>query len=83
MEVGSAAKWLIGRRGAPTSSIVNVPGVPLAEVNGIHQADLDEPWVFLGSPTQDVEDRKAAVRRRSSSAGTARPPTLPRAPRTS
>ena len=70
VEVGvSAARWLIGRSGSPYVLNVNVPGVPLTEVNGIHWADLDE-FGYFRVANADVEDRKLQFVVGSSSAGT-------------
>jgi 5'-nucleotidase len=70
VEVGvSAARWLIGRTGSPYVLNVNVPGVPLSEVNGIHWADLDE-FGYFRVANADVEYRKLQFVVGSSSAGT-------------
>lgn len=37
----SAARWILGRAAGPTVLNVNVPGLPLDRVRGIHWADLD------------------------------------------
>jgi 5'-nucleotidase len=70
VEVGvSAVRWMLGRRGSPYVLNVNVPGVPLAEINGIHWADLDD-FGYFRVANADVEDRKLQFVVGSSSAGT-------------
>jgi 5'-nucleotidase len=70
VEVGaSAAAWILGRSGGPYVLNVNVPGVPLSEVNGIHWADLDE-FGYFRVANADVEDRRLQFVVGSSSAGT-------------
>ncbi len=70
VEVGvSATRWLLGRTGSPYVLNVNVPGVPISEVNGIHWADLDD-FGYFRVANADVEDRKLQFVVGSSSAGT-------------
>lgn len=49
-----AAHWLVGRRTGPQVLNVNVPGLPLDEVVGVHWADLDE-FGYIRVATHDVE----------------------------
>ena len=70
VDVGiSAARWVLGRSGGPHVLNINVPGVQLAEVNGIHWADLDE-FGYFRVANADVEDRRLQFVVGSSSAGT-------------
>jgi len=69
VEVGvSAARWILDRSGGPHVLNINVPGVPHAEINGIHWADLDE-FGYFRVANADVEDRKLQFVVGSSSAG--------------
>jgi 5'-nucleotidase len=52
-----AAHWLLERKQAPHVLNVNVPGVPIDEVAGIHWADLDE-FGYIRVATADVEGRR-------------------------
>jgi 5'-nucleotidase len=52
-----AAHWLLGRPQGPHVLNVNVPGVPIDEVVGIHWADLDE-FGYIRVATADVEGRR-------------------------
>lgn len=70
VEVGvSAARWIIDRSRGPYVLNINVPGVPLSEVNGIHWADLDD-FGYFRVANADVEDRRLQFVVGSSSAGT-------------
>jgi 5'-nucleotidase len=70
VEVGfSAARWIIDRSRGPYVLNINVPGVPLAEINGIHWADLDD-FGYFRVANADVEDRRLQFVVGSSSAGT-------------
>jgi len=52
-----AARWMLKRTKGPGVLNVNVPGVPLDEVVGVHWADLDE-FGYIRVATADVEDRR-------------------------
>jgi 5'-nucleotidase len=52
-----AARWLLERKRGPYVLNVNVPGVPLDEVVGVHWADLDE-FGYIRVATADLEDRR-------------------------
>jgi 5'-nucleotidase len=52
-----AAHWLLQREHGPYILNVNVPGVPIDEVAGIHWADLDE-FGYIRVATADVEGRR-------------------------
>jgi 5'-nucleotidase len=52
-----AAQWLLERSQGPHVLNVNVPGVPIDEVAGIHWADLDE-FGYIRVATADVEGRR-------------------------
>lgn len=70
VDVGVAVThWILGRSGSPHVLNVNVPGVPLTEINGIHWADLDE-FGYFRVANADVVDRKLQFVVGSSSAGT-------------
>ena len=70
VEVGaSAARWIIDRSRGPYVLNINVPGVPLSEINGIHWADLDD-FGYFRVANADVEDRRLQFVVGSSSAGT-------------
>jgi 5'-nucleotidase len=70
VEVGvSAVRWIIDRSRGPYVLNINVPGVPLSEINGIHWADLDD-FGYFRVANADVEDRKLQFVVGSSSAGT-------------
>jgi 5'/3'-nucleotidase len=69
VDVGvSAARWLLERNGEPRVLNVNVPGLPMDEVNGIHWADLDEFGYFRVSNAA-LETRKLQFEVGPSSAG--------------
>ena len=53
----SAADWLLARKTSPHVLNVNVPGVPVEEVRGIHWADLDE-FGYIRVATAAVEDHR-------------------------
>ncbi|HEX9847358.1 MAG TPA: 5'/3'-nucleotidase SurE [Acidimicrobiia bacterium] len=53
----STADWLLAREKSPQVLNVNVPGVPLEEVRGIHWADLDE-FGYIRVATADIEDHR-------------------------
>jgi 5'-nucleotidase len=65
----SAARWILGRSGSPYVLNINVPGVPIGEINGIHWADLDD-FGYFRVANADVVDRKLQFVVGSSSAGT-------------
>jgi 5'-nucleotidase len=70
VEVGaSAARWIMDRSRGPYVLNINVPGVPLSEINGIHWADLDD-FGYFRVANADVEDRRLQFVVGSSSAGT-------------
>ncbi len=70
VEVGhSAARWILGRSHGPYVLNINVPGVPVGEINGIHWADLDD-FGYFRVANADVVDRKLQFVVGSSSAGT-------------
>ena len=70
VEVGvSATRWIIDRSRGPYVLNINVPGVPLSEINGIHWADLDD-FGYFRVANADVEDRRLQFVVGSSSAGT-------------
>lgn len=52
-----AAKWLMERKHGPHVLNINVPGVPLEEVAGVHWADLDE-FGYIRVATADLSDRR-------------------------
>lgn len=52
-----AAHWLAGRREGPHVLNVNVPGVPIDEVVGVHWADLDE-FGYIRVATHDVDGKR-------------------------
>lgn len=52
-----AAHWLLKRKHGPDVLNVNVPGVSVEEVAGVHWADLDE-FGYFRVATADVEDRR-------------------------
>lgn len=53
----AAAIWLLERKQGPHILNVNVPGVPIDEVAGVHWADLDE-FGYIRVATADVEGRR-------------------------
>jgi 5'-nucleotidase len=53
----SVADWLLARKTSPHVLNVNVPGVPIDEIKGVHWADLDE-FGYIRVATADVEDRR-------------------------
>jgi 5'-nucleotidase len=70
VEVGhSAARWILDRSHGPHVLNINVPGVPIGEINGIHWADLDD-FGYFRVANADVVDRKLQFVVGSSSAGT-------------
>jgi len=64
----SATAWMLGRRSGPYVLNVNVPAVPIEDVQGIHWADLDE-FGYFRVANADVGDRKLQFVVGSSSAG--------------
>jgi 5'-nucleotidase len=52
-----AAHWLLQREHGPHILNVNVPGVPIDEIAGIHWADLDE-FGYIRVATADIEGRR-------------------------
>ena len=52
-----AAHWLLERNQGPHVLNVNVPGVPIDEVAGMHWADLDE-FGYIRVATADIEGRR-------------------------
>lgn len=64
----SATRWILERTGGPHVLNINVPGVPIDEINGIHWADLDE-FGYFRVANADVDDRKLQFVVGSSSAG--------------
>ena len=70
VEIGhSAARWIMERSHGPYVLNINVPGVPIDEINGIHWADLDD-FGYFRVANADVVDRKLQFVVGSSSAGT-------------
>jgi 5'-nucleotidase len=65
----SAARWILERSRGPYVLNINVPGVPIGEINGIHWADLDD-FGYFRVANADVVDRKLQFVVGSSSAGT-------------
>ncbi len=53
----AAARWLVERSEGPGVLNVNVPGVPIEDVAGVHWADLDE-FGYIRVATADIEDRR-------------------------
>jgi len=69
VEIGvAAARWMLSRTRGPHVLNVNVPGVPLSEVEGIHWADLDE-FGYFRVANADLTGRKLQFVVGSSSAG--------------
>ncbi|MGH8916491.1 MAG: 5'/3'-nucleotidase SurE [Acidimicrobiia bacterium] len=64
----SAAGWMLERSGGPHVLNINVPAVPIDEVEGIHWADLDE-FGYFRVANADMTDRKLQFVVGSSSAG--------------
>lgn len=64
----SAARWMLERSGGPHVLNINVPAVPIDDVEGIHWADLDE-FGYFRVANADVTDRKLQFVVGSSSAG--------------
>lgn len=64
----AAAEWLLARNATPSVLNVNVPGVPLGEVAGIHWADLDE-FGYFRVANADVPDRRLQFVVSSASSG--------------
>jgi 5'-nucleotidase len=64
----SATRWMLDRAASSTIININVPGVPLREVEGIHWADLDE-FGYFRVATADVKGRKLQFVVGPSSAG--------------
>lgn len=52
-----AARWLLDRKQSPGVLNINVPGVPIDQVAGVHWADLDE-FGYIRVATADIEDRR-------------------------
>lgn len=53
----SAARWIVNRVEPPHILNMNVPGVPLNEVAGVHWADLDE-FGYIRVANANIEDRR-------------------------
>lgn len=53
----SAAEWVLKRQGAPYVLNINVPGLPVADVRGVHWADLDE-FGYFHVANAEIEDRR-------------------------
>ena len=64
----SAVAWMLGRSGGPHVLNINVPAVPIEEVEGIHWADLDE-FGYFRVANAHVGDRKLQFVVGSSTAG--------------
>lgn len=64
----AATRWMVERSGSPHVLNINVPAVPIEEVEGIHWADLDE-FGYFRVANADVTDRKLQFVVGSSSAG--------------
>jgi len=67
--IGAAAsRWLIDRQSTPHVLNINVPGVPVEEVEGIHWADLDE-FGYFRVANADLPDRRLQFVVSSASSG--------------
>lgn len=55
--VSGPAQWLVGRKEGPHVLNVNVPGVPIDQVAGVHWADLDE-FGYIRVASHDVDDER-------------------------
>ncbi len=64
----AAADWMLRRNGGPHVLNINVPGVPIDRVEGVHWADLDE-FGYFRVANADVTDRKLQFVVGPSSAG--------------
>ena len=53
----SATDWMLARVRSPHVLNINVPSVPLEEIEGIHWADLDE-FGYIRVATADIEDHR-------------------------
>lgn len=53
----SAADWVLRRRSVPFVLNINVPGLPVEQVKGVHWADLDE-FGYFRVANAEVEDRR-------------------------
>ncbi len=64
----SAVRWMLERSGGPHVLNINVPAVPIEDVQGVHWADLDE-FGYFRVANADVSDHKLQFVVGSSSAG--------------
>jgi 5'-nucleotidase len=64
----SAVAWMLGRTRAPHVLNINVPAVPIEDVQGVHWADLDE-FGYFRVANADVGDRRLQFVVGASSAG--------------
>jgi 5'-nucleotidase len=64
----SAVAWMLGRKHGPYVLNINVPSVPIEDVQGVHWADLDE-FGYFRVANADVTDRRLQFVVGSSSTG--------------